>query len=103
MQAHFFRQPRRVPQLGDVPLFAGTGDRDQGARLFHRHQSERSRGAHIGDRHCFHPGQIAGQGKLLKDAASLVMEEMEHARAIDHGRIGIAVAIQVDPGQAAQA
>jgi len=31
------------------------------------------------------------------------MKEMQRARAIDHGSIGIAVPIQVDPGKAAQA
>ncbi len=105
MQADFCRKPGRVAQLGNVPClhFVRRANRDQRARLFQGHQGERSSAAHIGSSHCFHMRQIARRRKLAKDACSLVMKEMQKTRAIDHGGIGIAVAIQIDPGKAAQA
>ena len=48
-------------------------------------------------------GKTIGERELAKYASSLVMKEMQRARAIDHGSIGIAITIQVDPGKAPQA
>ena len=103
MQAHFSRERGRVPELGNrstprasviatsAPVSSTATRASVPAPLTSATVT------------AFTCGQIIRERKLAKYAASLVMKEMQHSRAIDHGGIGIAVAIQVDPGKAAQA
>ena len=75
---------------------------EDGAVSLYRQQIENAVVIGVGGCDRFDHRQIAGKRALAELSLALIHEDMKPARAVNDRRVGIAVAIEISPGKAAQ-